>query len=142
DGVVLDGRSSVDESMITGEPLPVEKGRGDRLIGATINGNGSFVMRADKIGSQTVLAQIVQMVAQAQRSRAPMQRMADVVSYWFVLAVVAIAAITFIAWGLAGPQPSWLYGMLNAVAVLIIACPCALGLANAMSLMVASGRGA
>jgi P-type Cu+ transporter len=142
DGVVLEGRSSVDESMVTGEPIPVEKSEGERLIGATINGNGSLVMRAEKIGSQTVLAQIVQMVAQAQRSRAPMQRMADAVSYWFVLAVVAIAIATFLAWGFFGPEPRWIYAMLNAVAVLIIACPCALGLATPMSIMVAMGRGA
>ena len=142
DGVVLEGRSSVDESMITGEPIAVEKAAGDRLIGATINGNGSLVMRAEKIGSQTVLAQIVQMVAQAQRSRAPMQRMADAVSYWFVLVVLAIAVLTFLAWGFLGPEPRWIYAMLNAVAVLIIACPCALGLATPMSIMVAMGRGA
>ncbi len=142
DGVVLEGRSSVDESMVTGEPIPVEKSDGDRLIGATINGNGSLVMRAEKVGSQTVLAQIVQMVAQAQRSRAPMQRMADAVSYWFVIAVVGIALATFLAWGFFGPEPRWIYAMLNAVAVLIIACPCALGLATPMSIMVAMGRGA
>jgi len=142
DGVVLEGRSSVDESMVTGEPIPVEKAEADRLIGATINGNGSLVMRAEKVGSQTVLAQIVQMVAQAQRSRAPMQRMADAVSYWFVIAVVAIALATFVAWGFFGPEPRWIYAMLNAVAVLIIACPCALGLATPMSIMVAMGRGA
>ena len=142
DGVVLEGRSSVDESMITGEPVPVEKGAGDKVVGATINGNGSMVMRAEKVGSQTVLAQIVQMVAQAQRSRAPMQRMADAVSYWFVLAVVGIAIATFVAWGFFGPEPRWIYAMLNAVSVLIIACPCALGLATPMSIMVATGRGA
>jgi Cu+-exporting ATPase len=142
DGIVLEGRSSVDESMITGEPIPVEKGPGDRLIGATQNASGSLVMRAEKIGSQTVLAQIVQMVAQAQRSRAPMQRMADAVSYWFVLGVLAIAVATFLAWGFLGPEPRWIYAMLNAVSVLIIACPCALGLATPMSIMVAMGRGA
>jgi Cu+-exporting ATPase len=142
DGVVEEGRSSVDESMLTGEPIPVGKAPGDRLIGATVNGTGSLVMRAGKIGSQTVLAQIVQMVAQAQRSRAPMQRMADAVSYWFVLGVVAIAVATFIAWGLFGPEPRWLYALVNAVSVLIIACPCALGLATPMSIMVAMGRGA
>jgi Cu+-exporting ATPase len=142
DGVVLEGRSSVDESMITGEPVPVEKGEGDRVVGATINGNGSLVMRAEKVGAQTVLAQIVQMVALAQRSRAPMQRMADAVSYWFVLAVLAIAAITFVVWGAFGPEPRWAYALLNALAVLIIACPCALGLATPMSIMVATGRGA
>jgi len=142
DGSVLEGRSSVDEAMVTGEPVPVEKAAGDTLIGATLNGNGSMVMRAERIGSQTVLAQIVQMVAQAQRSRAPMQRMADLVSYWFVLGVMAIAIATLLAWGFFGPEPRWVYGMLNAVAVLIIACPCALGLATPMSIMVATGRGA
>ena len=142
DGVVLEGRSSVDESMITGEPLPVEKQSGDKLVGATINGNGAVVMRAERIGSQTVLAQIVQMVALAQRSRAPMQRMADAVSYWFVLAVIGIALATLLVWGFVGPEPRWMYAMLNAVAVLIIACPCALGLATPMSVMVATGRGA
>jgi Cu+-exporting ATPase len=142
DGVVEDGRSSVDEAMVTGEPVPVEKSAGDRVIGATINGNGSLVMRAEKVGSQTVLAQIVQMVAQAQRTRAPMQRMADAVSYWFVLAVIAIALLTFAAWGLFGPEPRWAYALLNALAVLIIACPCALGLATPMSIMVATGRAA
>ena len=142
DGVVLEGRSSVDESMITGEPVPVEKAEGDRVVGATINGNGALVMRAEKVGAQTVLAQIVQMVAQAQRSRAPMQRMADAVSYWFVLAVLAIAVATFVAWGTIGPEPRWAYALLNALAVLIIACPCALGLATPMSIMVATGRGA
>ena len=142
DGVVTEGRSSVDESMLTGEPVPVEKEPGSRLIGATINGSGSLVMRAEKVGTQTVLSQIVQMVAQAQRSRAPMQRMADAVSYWFVLAVLAIAVIALVVWGLFGPEPRWTYAVLNAVAVLIIACPCALGLATPMSIMVATGRGA
>jgi Cu+-exporting ATPase len=142
DGVVLEGRSSADESMLTGEAIPTPKEPGARVIGGTQNGNGSLVIRAEKIGSQTVLAQIVQMVAQAQRSRAPMQRMADVVSYWFVLTVLAIAALAFLAWGFFGPEPRWLYALLNAVAVLIIACPCALGLATPMSIMVAMGRGA
>jgi len=142
DGVVLEGRSNLDESMLTGEPLPVSKGPGDALIGATINGGGSLVMRADKVGSATVLAQIVQMVAQAQRSRAPMQRMADAVSYWFVLGVVAAAVLTLLVWGLLGPEPSWVHGFVNAVAVLIVACPCALGLATPMSVMVATGRAA
>jgi Cu+-exporting ATPase len=142
DGKVLEGRSNVDESMVTGEPVAVEKGPGDGLIGATINAAGSLVMRAEKVGSQTVLAQIVQMVAQAQRSRAPMQRMADGVSYWFVLVVVGIAIATFLVWGLVGPEPRWIHALLNAVAVLIIACPCALGLATPMSIMVAMGRGA
>lgn len=142
DGRVVEGRSSVDESMITGESLPVEKGPGERLIGATINGGGGFIMLAERVGSETVLAQIVRMVAEAQRSRAPMQRMADAVSYWFVLAVLAVAALTFVAWGFAGPEPRWVFATLNALAVLIIACPCALGLATPMSVMVASGRGA
>ncbi|MBK9245209.1 MAG: copper-translocating P-type ATPase [Burkholderiales bacterium] len=142
DGVVLDGRSSIDESMLTGEPIPVEKQPGERVIGATINGTGSLIMRAEKVGAETVLAQIVQMVAAAQRSRAPLQRMADAVSYWFVLAVGAIALATFFAWGLFGPEPSWVYGTINALAVLIIACPCALGLATPMSVMVATGRAA
>jgi Cu+-exporting ATPase len=142
DGVVLEGRSSVDESMLTGEPIPVEKSASERLIGATINGTGSLVMRAEKIGAETVLAQIVQMVALAQRSRAPLQRMADAVSFWFVLAVGAIALATFLIWGFFGPSPSWVYGTINAIAVLIIACPCALGLATPMSVMVATGRAA
>jgi len=142
DGVVLEGRSSVDESMLTGEPIPVEKSAGQHLIGATINGTGSLVMRAEKIGAETVLAQIVQMVALAQRSRAPLQRMADAVSFWFVLAVGAIALTTFFVWGFFGPSPSWVYGTINAIAVLIIACPCALGLATPMSVMVATGRAA
>jgi Cu+-exporting ATPase len=142
DGIVTEGRSSVDESMLTGEPIPVEKIAGARLIGATINGTGSLVMRAEKIGSQTVLSQIVQMVAQAQRSRAPMQRLADVVARWFVLAVLAIAMLTAIVWWLVGPEPRGAYAVLNAVSVLIIACPCALGLATPMSIMVASGRAA
>jgi Cu+-exporting ATPase len=142
DGVVLAGGSAVDESMLTGEPIPVSKAAGDRLIGATLNTSGALVMRAEKVGAQTVLAQIVQMVAQAQRSRAPMQRMADRVAGWFVLGVVAIALLTFFGWGSFGPQPSWAYGLINAVAVLIIACPCALGLATPMSVMVATGKAA
>ena len=142
DGVVLEGTSSVDESMLTGEPMPVRKVAGDKAIGATINGSGSLVIRAEKVGSETVLAQIVQLVAQAQRSRAPMQRMADKVSFWFVLAVLTVAVATFLGWGLFGPHPSWTYAVLNAVSVLIIACPCALGLATPMSIMVATGRAA
>ncbi len=142
DGVVLAGDSAVDESMLTGEPMPVSKTAGDKLIGATLNTSGALVMRAEKIGAQTVLAQIVQMVAQAQRSRAPMQRMADVVAGYFVVGVVAIALITLFGWGFFGPQPSWAYGLINAVAVLIIACPCALGLATPMSVMVATGKAA
>jgi P-type Cu+ transporter len=142
DARVLDGASGVDESMLTGEPLPVEKLPGDRVIGGTLNGTGALVVRAERVGSETVLAQIVQLVAQAQRTRAPMQRLADRVSFWFVLAVAAIAVSTFIGWGVLGPQPSWLYGFVNAVAVLIIACPCALGLATPMSIVVATGRAA
>jgi Cu+-exporting ATPase len=142
DGVVVEGSSALDESMLTGEPLPVTKRPGDKLIGATLNTSGALVMRSEKVGSATVLSQIVQMVAQAQRSRAPMQRMADTVAGYFVVGVVSIALLTFFAWGLLGPQPSWVYGLINAVAVLIIACPCALGLATPMSIMVATGRGA
>ena len=142
DGRVEQGHSSVDESMITGESLPVAKGPGDPVIGATLNTSGSLVMVAGKVGADTMLSQIVQLVANAQRSRAPMQRMADVVSYWFVLAVLSIAVLTFFAWGLFGPEPAWVYAVLNSVAVLIIACPCALGLATPMSIMVATGRAA
>ena len=142
DGSVVEGSSAVDESMLTGEPMPVTKRTGDKLIGATLNTSGALVMRSERVGSQTVLASIVQMVLQAQRSRAPMQRMADVVAGYFVVTVVGIAVLTFIAWGLLGPQPSWVYGLINAVAVLIIACPCALGLATPMSIMVATGKAA
>ena len=142
DGILLEGRSSIDESMLTGEPIPVEKTDGARVIGATINGTGSLVIRAEKVGSETVLSQIVQLVAQAQRSRAPMQRMADKVAFWFVLAVLSVAVLTLLGWGLFGPEPSWTYAVLNAVSVLIIACPCALGLATPMSIMVATGRAA
>lgn len=142
DGRVVDGSSAVDESMLTGEPVPVTKRAGDAVIGATLNTTGSLIMRAEKIGSQTVLAQIVQMVAQAQRSKAPLQRMADVVSGYFVVVVVSIALLSLFAWGLFGPEPSWVYGLINAVAVLIIACPCALGLATPMSIMVATGKAA
>ena len=142
DGVVLEGLSHVDESMLTGEPVPVSKVAGATVIGATLNGNGSLVIRAAKVGAETVLAQIVQLVVQAQRSRAPMQRMADRVAHWFVLAVFAVAVATFFVWGFTGPAPSWTYAVLNAVSVLIIACPCALGLATPMSIMVATGRAA
>ncbi len=142
DGVVIEGHSAVDESMLTGEPVPVSKQTGDKVIGATLNTSGALVMRSERVGAATVLAQIVQMVAQAQRSKAPMQHMADVVAGYFVVSVVGIALLTFFAWGLFGPSPSWVYGLINAVAVLIIACPCALGLATPMSIMVATGRGA
>jgi len=142
DGTVTDGNSAIDESMISGEPLPVTKRVGDQVIGATLNTTGALVVRAEKIGAETVLSQIVQMVAQAQRSKAPMQRMADVVAGYFVGAVLAISALTCIGWGLFGPEPSWVFGLVNAVAVLIIACPCALGLATPMSIMVATGLGA
>ena len=142
DGVVVEGHSALDESMLTGEPLPISKQVGDPLIGATLNTSGALVMRSERVGSATVLSQIVQMVALAQRSRAPMQRMADQVAGTFVLAVVGIAVLTFLGWGWLGPEPSWVYALINAVAVLIIACPCALGLATPMSIMVATGRGA
>lgn len=142
DGVVTEGSSAVDESMLTGEPIPVTKRYGDKLIGATMNSNGSLVMRAQQVGAATMLAQIVQMVAQAQRSKAPMQRMADMVSGYFVVTVVAAALLTFFGWGFFGPEPSWVFGLINAVAVLIIACPCALGLATPMSIMVATGKAA
>ena len=142
DGIVVEGTSAVDESMLTGEPLPVTKRAGDKVVGATLNTTGAFVVRAERVGAETMLAQIVQMVAQAQRSRAPMQRMADVVAGWFVLAVMAVAVATFLAWGWFGPEPRWVYALINALAVLIIACPCALGLATPMSIMVATGKGA
>ena len=142
DGVVTEGSSALDESMLTGEPLPVSKRVGDKLIGATLNTSGALVMRSEHVGSATMLSQIVQMVAQAQRSKAPMQRMADVVASYFVYGVVAAAVLTFFVWGLFGPEPSWVFGLINAVSVLIIACPCALGLATPMSIMVATGRGA
>jgi P-type Cu+ transporter len=142
DGIVLEGTSSVDESMVTGESMPVEKTAASKVVGATINGTGSFVMRAEHVGSDTLLARIVQMVSQAQRSRAPIQRLADRVAAWFVPAVVAIAAATFVVWLLFGPQPRLAHALVNAVAVLIIACPCALGLATPMAIMVGVGRGA
>ena len=142
DGVVLEGESAVDESMITGEPVPVEKVRGNRLTGGTVNGTGSLVMRAERVGNETLLAQIVRMVSEAQRTRAPIQRLADTVSAYFVPAVVLTAILTSIVWALIGPEPRLAYALVNAVAVLIIACPCALGLATPMSIMVATGRGA
>jgi len=142
DGIILEGYSSVDESMISGEPIPVEKPVGSRVIGGTINGTGGFVMRAERVGRDTLLSQIVAMVAQAQRSRAPIQRLADVVSAYFVPIVVIVAALTFILWVALGPEPRLAHALLNAVAVLIIACPCALGLATPMSIMVGVGRGA
>jgi P-type Cu+ transporter len=142
DGVILEGRSSIDESMITGESVPVEKSADSKVIGATINGGGSFIMRAERVGAETLLARIVQLVGQAQRSRAPIQRLADRVAKWFVPIVVAIAVITFIAWFALGPQPRLAHALVNAVAVLIIACPCALGLATPMAIMVGVGRGA
>ena len=142
DGVVAEGSSAVDESMLTGEPVPVTKRVGDGLIGATLNTSGALVMRSEKVGAATMLSQIVQMVANAQRSKAPMQRMADVVAGRFVVVVVLIAIATFFVWGFFGPEPSWVFGLINAVAVLIIACPCALGLATPMSVMVATGRAA
>jgi Cu+-exporting ATPase len=142
DGVVVEGASSVDESMVSGEPIPVEKNPGDRVVGATINGTGGLVMRADKVGKDTLLSRIVAMVAEAQRSRAPIQKLADIVSGYFVPIVVLIAAGTFAVWGLWGPDPRMAHAIVNAVAVLIIACPCALGLATPMSIMVATGKGA
>src|SRR5712692_5518251 len=142
DGVVIEGRSSVDESMITGEPIPVEKGPGSKVTGGTVNGTGSFVMRAERVGEATLLAQIVRMVSEAQRSRAPIQRVADKVAAWFVPIVIAVAIVTFIVWFLTGPEPRLAHAIVNAVAVLIIACPCALGLATPMSIMVGTGQGA
>jgi Cu+-exporting ATPase len=142
DGVIVDGKSNIDESMITGEPMPVSKRAGEKVIGATVNQTGSFLMRAERIGSETVLAQIVQMVADAQRSRAPIQKLADTVSGYFVPGVIGVAIITFIVWSIVGPAPSMAYALVNAVSVLIIACPCALGLATPMSIMVGVGRAA
>jgi Cu+-exporting ATPase len=142
DGLVAEGQGTVDESMVTGEPTPVTKRTADRVIGATVNLNGSFVMKAERVGAETLLSQIVQMVAEAQRSKAPVQRLADVVSSYFVPAVVLAAIITFVVWTIVGPEPQMVYAIVNAVAVLIIACPCALGLATPMSIMVATGRGA
>ena len=142
DGVVLEGGSHIDESMVTGEPIPVRREPGDPVIGATVNGTGSFIMRAEKIGSETLLARIVAMVAEAQRSRAPIQRLADLVAAYFVPIVVGVAALTFVVWSIAGPEPRMAHALVNAIAVLIIACPCALGLATPMSIMVATGKGA
>jgi Cu+-exporting ATPase len=142
DGTVVEGAGSVDESMITGEPIPVEKHAGDRVVGATVNGTGSLIMRAEKVGSETLLAQIVHMVAEAQRSRAPIQKLADIIAGYFVQIVVSIAVITFIVWAWIGPEPRFVYALVNAVAVLIIACPCALGLATPVSIMVSMGKGA
>ena len=142
DGVVIDGATTVDESMVTGEPIPVEKTRGSAVTGGTVNGTGTVVMEARRVGRDTLLAQIVRMVAEAQRSRAPIQRLADLVSAWFVPAVIAVAIVTFIVWATVGPEPRLAHALVNAVAVLIIACPCALGLATPMSIMVGTGRGA
>jgi Cu+-exporting ATPase len=142
DGTVLEGKTSIDESMVTGEPIPIEKQPGDRVIGATINGTGSLVIRAEKVGAETLLSRIVAMVAEAQRSRAPIQKLADVVAGYFVPVVIAIAVVTFVVWATVGPSPKLAHALINAVAVLIIACPCALGLATPMSIMVATGKGA
>src|ERR1019366_4300774 len=139
---LLEGSSSVDESMVTGEPIPVEKSADAKVTGGTVNGTGTFIMRADRVGSATVLAQIVRMVGDAQRTRAPIQRIADVVASWFVPAVILISVITFAVWAIWGPEPRLAHALVNAVAVLIIACPCALGLATPMSIMVGTGRGA
>ena len=142
DGVVLEGSSSVDESMVSGESIPVQKNANDKVTGGTINGTGSFVMKTERIGSDTLLAQIVKMVSEAQRTRAPIQRLADVVASYFVPAVLLSAVVTFIVWAIYGPQPHYTHALINAVAVLIVACPCALGLATPMAIMVGTGRGA
>lgn len=142
DGIVLEGASSIDESMVSGEPIPIEKHASDRVVGATVNGTGSFIMRAEKVGAETLLSRIVAMVAEAQRSRAPIQKLADLVSSYFVPIVLALAIVTFVVWSLVGPEPRMAHALINAVAVLIIACPCALGLATPMSIMVATGKGA
>ncbi len=142
DGVVVEGESAIDEAMLTGEPVPVTKRAGDKVVGASLNTSGSLIIRSEKVGAQTMLAQIVQLVAQAQRSRAPMQRLADVVAGYFVLVVLGIALATLLGWGLFGPEPRWVFGLVNAVSVLIIACPCALGLATPMSIMAATGNAA
>ena len=142
DGIVIEGATSIDESMVTGEPIPVEKTTQSAVTGGTVNGTGTFVMRAERVGRDTLLAQIVRMVSEAQRSRAPIQRLADTVSSWFVPIVIAVALVTFVVWSVYGPEPRLAYALVNAVAVLIIACPCALGLATPMSIMVGTGRGA
>jgi Cu+-exporting ATPase len=142
DGAVIEGSTAIDESMVTGEPIPVAKQSGDRVVGATVNGTGTILMKAEKVGAETLLAQIVRMVSDAQRSRAPIQKLADTVSRYFVLTVIAIATVTFVIWAWLGPEPRMAYAIINAVAVLIIACPCALGLATPMSIMVATGKGA
>ncbi len=142
DGVVIEGKSSLDESMITGEPIPVQKQPGDRIVGATVNGTGALVMKAERVGAETLLSQIVHMVAEAQRSRAPVQKLVDIVAVYFVQIVVSVAVMTFIVWAWLGPEPRFAYALINAVAVLIVACPCALGLATPMSIMVATGKGA
>ena len=142
DGTVVEGRSTVDESMLTGEPLPVAKGPGDRVVGGTLNRTGAFTFRAERVGRDTVLAQIIRLVETAQGSKAPIQRLADRVSGVFVPIVLALAALTFVAWWLWGPAPSWLFALTNAVAVLVIACPCAMGLATPTAIMVATGRAA
>ena len=142
DGIVLEGSSAVDESMVTGEPIPIEKHKGDHLIGATINGTGSLVMEAERVGSETMLSRIIAMVSEAQRSKAPIQKLADVIASYFVPAVLVIAVVTFVVWSVYGPSPAMAFALINAVAVLIIACPCALGLATPMSIMVAMGKGA
>ena len=142
DGTVLEGASRIDESMVTGEPVPVAKAAGDRVTGATINGSGSLVFRAERVGSDTLLARIVHMVGEAQRTRAPIQRLADLIAVYFVQTVVVIAVLTALAWGFVGPEPRLIYALINAVAVLIIACPCAVGLATPISMTVAMGQGA
>ncbi len=142
DGVVTEGRTTVDESMVTGEPIPVEKTVASKVTGGTVNGTGTFVMEAQRVGSDTLLAQIVRLVGEAQRSRAPIQRLADTVAGWFVPAVILVAVVTFAVWAIWGPEPRMAHALVNAVAVLIIACPCALGLATPMSIMVGTGRGA
>lgn len=142
DGVVMEGHSSVDESMVSGEPIPVEKAEGAKVVGGTINGTGSFLMTAERVGADTLLAQIVKMVSAAQRTRAPIQKLADRVSLYFVPVVLLVAVVTFVVWALVGPEPRLTHGLVNAMGVLIIACPCALGLATPMAIMVGTGRGA